>query len=172
MIPECVQLWESAGIPCRLGEHLRGGWPEWTGKLGISLSLGSLPAFRKELRWVSCSLGGRVAYYILSQEQVMCYQPLRSGQQLSEKNQTSAEGRAEKQASGKKRRSEWNRLAEADLESSRRAGERLLWGLCGVLGLWLRKCFPLLQGGPGAVQSPGEQESRRGGGWLRGMTLG
>ena len=52
----------------------------------------------------------------------MCYQPLRSGQQLSEKNQTSAEGRAEQQASGKKRRSGWNGLAEAALESSRREG--------------------------------------------------
>lgn len=57
------------------------------------------------------------------------------------------------------------------LESSRRAAERFLRGRCGVLGLWLRKWFPLLQGGLDAIQSSGEQGFPSGGEWQRETTL-
>lgn len=73
--------------PRRLREHLRGVSAESTELVSSAFpwARGSFPAFRRELRWSPPPWVGEVTYYILSQEQAMWYQPLRSTRQLSEK---------------------------------------------------------------------------------------
>lgn len=147
---------ESAGTPCRLGEHLRGGCPGELVSSAFPWAWGLFTAFRKELRRVSSSLGGESgilyvpgASYVLSTSQVRSA-AFRKKIRLQLKADQSSKLQARKGVRVKW--IGWGRPRELKKR-------KLLWGPCGVLGLWLRKCFPLLQGGPGAMQS------------LRGMIL-